>query len=322
MKNLKINYASVLILLFLILSLSVSAQGDGARNLLWSPKGTFAFLPKWMGMNQNITPGNVLIKDADLHIDAFPLTLVYNFGLANRYAQVMLNAVPGDVSGTLTTSQPGLPAPHLSSSGFADGFIGFKLGLVNQPALNVIEYSQYQKKTFSMMLYTRLWYSGSYDSNKPLNLGTNRFTFEIGFPIDIWLSKDPKRPTWLEIYPSIHMYTPNNDPLFISMANKTQQHALYTIENHLSHNFTDKFWASADLRYQYGGDVEVDGIDQDNKQNILGGGVTAGYQVIKMLGINASYGGIIAGDNGAQSNMIRITAVLSYANLKKLQKPE
>lgn len=118
------------------------------------------------------------------------------------------------------------------------------------------------------------------------------------------------------------MYTPNNDPLFISMANKTQQHALYSVENHLSHNFTDKFWASADLRYQYGGDVEVDGVDQDNKQNILGGGVTAGYQVMKMLGLNASYGGIIAGDNGAQSNMIRITAVISYPNLKKLQKPE
>ncbi|MCD0471887.1 transporter [Flavobacterium sp. JAS] len=316
------NGSLVLILLCLSISLSTFAQGDGPRNLLWSPKGTFAFLPKWMGMNQNITPGNVLVKDADLHIDAFPLTLVYNFGLANRYAQVMLNAVPGDVSGRLAANQPGLPAPHLSSSGFADGFIGFKLGLINQPALNVIEYSQYQKKTFSMMVYTRLWYSGSYDNTKPLNLGSNRLTFEIGFPIDLWLSKDPKRPTWLEIYPSIHMYTPNNDPLVISMANKTQQHALYSLENHLSHNITDKFWASADLRYQYGGDVAVDGIDQDNKQNILGGGFTVGYQLLKMLGLNATYGTIIAGDNGADSNMVRITAVLSYANLKKLQKPE
>lgn len=321
MKRVELSFKYFL-LLFLTISLPALAQGDGPRNLLWSPKNTFAFLPKWMGMNQNITPGSVLIKDADLHINAFPLTLVYNFGLANRFAQVMLNAVPGSVSGSLAASQPGLPAPHLSSSGFADGFIGFKIGLVNQPALNVIEYSQYQKKTFSMMFYGRLWYSGSYDSTKPLNLGSNRLTFELGFPIDLWLSKDPKRPTWLEIYPSIHMYTPNNDPLFISMANKTQQHALYSVENHLSHNFTDNFWAGVDLRYQYGGDLEVDGIDQDNKQNILGGGISAGYQVMKMLGLNASYGGIIAGDNGAQSNMIRITAVISYANLKKLQKPE
>lgn len=322
MKKIKWSYSVGFILLFLLISLPAFAQGDGPRNLLWSPKGTFAFLPKWMSMNQNITPGNVLIKNADLHIDAFPLTLVYNFGLANRYAQVMLNAVPGSVSGSLVASQPNFPAPHLSSSGFADGFIGFKLGLINQPALNVIEYSQYQKKTFSMMLYTRLWYSGTYDNAKLLNLGSNRLTFEVGFPIDIWLSKNPKRPTWLEIYPAIHMYTPNNDPSLIAMANKSQQHALYSLENHLSHNFTDKFWASADLRYQYGGDVEVDGVDQENKMNILGGGVTAGYQVMKMLGLNMSYGGIIAGDNGAQSNMFRITAVLSYANLKKLQKPE
>lgn len=144
----KLNYSTALIVAFLIVSVSSFAQGDGPRNLLWGPKGTFAFLPKWMSMNQNITPGNVLIKDADLHIDAFPLTLVHNFGLANRFAQVMINAVPGSVSGRLTSNQPNFPAPELSSSGFADGFIGFKLGLVNQPALNVIEYSQYQKKDF------------------------------------------------------------------------------------------------------------------------------------------------------------------------------
>lgn len=322
MKKLKINYPPILVLLFLSTSLSIFAQGDGPRNLLWSPKGTFALIPKWMGMNQNITPGNILIKDADLHIDAFPITLVYNFGLANRYAQIMLNAVPGSVSGSLEASQDGLPAPHLSSSGFADGFIGFKLGLVNQPALNVIEYSQYEKKTFSMMLYTRLWYSGSYDNKKPLNLGSNRLTFEVGFPIDIWLSNNPKRPTWLEIYPAIHMYTPNNDPLIITMADKTQQHALYSLENHLTHNVTDKFWAGIDLRYQYGGDVEVDGVNQDNKMNMLGGGFTVGYQVIKMLGLNATYATVLAGDNGADMNMIRITAVFSYANLKKLQKAE
>lgn len=322
MNKIKLDVSGIFIVLFLLTSLSVFSQGDGARNLLWGPKGTFVFIPKWMSVNQNITPGNVFIKDADLHINAFPLTFVYNFGLGNRFAQVLVNAVPANVSGSLVASQPGLPAPELSSSGFSDGFIGFKIGLVNQPALNVYEYQKYEKHTFSMMFYGRMWYSGSYENKDPLNLGSNRLTFELGFPIDLWLSKNPKRATWLEIYPAIHMYTPNNDPLIITMANKTQQHALYSIDNHLSHNFTDKFWASADVRYQYGGDVEVDGVAQDDKMNILGAGVTAGYQVLPMLGLNMTYAGVLAGYNGAQSNMFRITAVLSYANLKKLQKPE
>ncbi len=296
----------------------VFAQGDGPRNLLWAPKGVTALIPKYMHLSQNITPGNVLIKDADITIDVYPITLVHNFGLGNRWAQIMFSAVPGKVSGRLESDKPGLPAPNYSSSGMADGFVGFKMGLINQPALNVMEYAKFKQK-FSMMLYTRLWYSGSYNKNNPLSLGTNRLTWEIGFPMDIQLSTIPKRPTWLEIYPALHMYTPNNSPTTISKALKSQQKALFSLESHLTHNFADKFWAGVDLRYQYGGALELDGVNQNNKINILGGGFVAGYQVLSMLGLSAGYGSVFAGDNGARSNMLRLTAVLSYVNLKKLK---
>ena len=137
--------------------------------------------------------------------------------------------------------------------------------------------------------------------------------------MNLQLGNNPKRPTWLEIYPAIHMYTPNNQPTLVTMANKSQQLALYSLENHLSHNFTDKFWAGIDLRYQIGGALKLDGVDQNNKMNILGGGLTAGYQVLPILGLNASYGGIISGDNGAKSDMFRLTAVLLYVSKKNLK---
>lgn len=318
MKCSSMNFRLAFLFISSFVAQSLFAQGDGARNLLMGPKDIWVLQPKWMSLNQNITPGNVLVKDAAIKIDVFPITLIHNFNLGGRFAQIMINAVPGSASGKISADQPGLPAPHLSASGFSDGFIGLKVGLINQPSLSIKEFSKFKQK-FSMMGYLRVWYSGSYSIKNPLNLGSNRTTVELGFPMDVQLSDNAKRPTWLEMYPAIHMYTPNNQPTLITNASKSQQLALFTMENHLSHNFTDKFWAGVDLRYQLGGALKLDGVKQDNKINILGGGVTAGYQVLPILGLNASYGSIMTGDNGAQSDMFKLTAVLMYISPKKLK---
>ena len=296
------------------------AQGDGPRNILWGPTGVTALNAKWMSLNQNLTPGNVYIKDARISIDVFPITLVHNFNLGGRFAQLMFNATPGSASGRVVPDPPGIVTPEVSASGFGDGFVGFKLGLINQPALNVMEYAKHKHSTFSMMLYTRFWYPGTYDNTKPLNLGTNRVSFDIGVPMNIQLSKNPKRLTWWESYPALHFYAANNNPTIVTQGNQLKQKALFTFENHLSHNFSPKFWAGVTLRYQYGGTVKLDGVENDETTiNMLGTGATIGYQVLPMLGLSAGYGLVLAGDDGAQSNMLRIGAVLTYVNMKKLK---
>ncbi|OBQ50152.1 transporter [Tamlana sp. s12] len=313
----------ILLLLITFSTLQIAnAQGDGARMILWGPNGVTGVIPKWMSLNQNITPANILVKDADLHINAFPITAIHNFGIAGRFAQVMVNAVPGNVNGSAAIPETGTPIPTnitVNSSGFSDGFVGFKLGLINQPALNVKEYASYEHKTFSMTSYTRIWYSGSYEQNEELNLGSNRWTFELGLPMNIYLSKkNPKRATWLEVYPAIHLYTANNNPTTITKANKTEQLPLFSLENHFSHNFTDKLWASLDLRYQFGGELKADGVKQDNKINALGGGATVGYQIIPPLALHLSYGAVFNNASNVEANMFKVTLQFSYVNMKKL----
>ena len=235
-----INYVAIIFVMLCSSANTVSAQGDGEHMLLWGPKGVTAFIPKWMHLTQNVVPGNILVKNANVKIDVFPLTLIHNFGLGGHFAQIMFMANPGSVKGTIVANQSGNPAQSLSNSGWADGFVGFKFGLVNTPALNVMEFAKYKQK-FSMFSYFRLWYPGTYSQKNPLNLGTNRTTFEFGFPMNVHFGNNPKRPTILEMYPAMHLFGANTNPTAVTMANKTQQLPIFSLENHLTHNFTDSF---------------------------------------------------------------------------------
>ena len=294
------------------------AQGDGPRAFMLAPKGVFGLNPKWINLNQNFLPGsNILVETADLNINVFPTTLFYTFGIGDHYAQAMFMLNPGNATGSIT-SDLNLPYTNLNASGFSDGFFGFKLGLIGAPALNLLQFAKH-KPDFSLMSYFRLWYSGTYDSSNALNLGSNRLTYEMGLPMSIPVFKNAKHPLWIEAYPFIQFYSTNTEPSFISRANDSYQKPLFGLETHYTYNITDKFWAGIDLRYQYGGAVELDGVTQDNKINVLGGGLSAGYQFLNFLSGSASYGKILTGDNNASSDLIRLSLIFVYANTKNLK---
>lgn len=306
----------------LISSASVFAQGDGPRSFVLLPKGVWAVNARWMNMNQNINPtGTILVPKSEVNIDVFPITLYHTFSLANRFAQLSVMVNPGSVSGSALNVPPVIPLPTttVSADGLSDGFIAFKMGLAGAPALDVVSYMK-SPMQFSLFADLRYWYSGTYDENKALNLGTNRPTYQIGLPMAIPLNHNMKRATWLEISPSIMMFGDNNEPSLGTRADKIEQAPLFSLENHLSHNFTPKFWAFANLLYRLGGRTTTDGVENDNKQNILGGGLGVGYQFLPFLGAYADYGTILSGGpNNANSDMIRIALNFTYVNTKKLK---
>ncbi len=142
----------------------------------------------------------------------------------------------------------------------------------------------------------------------------------MGTTMAIPLFKDwNQNATWLEIMPTVQLFTNNNDPARSNTAQVVKQDPLFIIENHLTHNFTKKLWAGIDLRYQYGGTTKADGISDDNLINILGGGLNLGYQIAAPLSIYGGYDTILVGDNEAKSNMFRLSLVFAYINLKKLK---
>ena len=310
--------ANLFFLLVLILKTGVSiAQGDGPRTFLLAPKGLWGINSKATFLSQNFLPSSdILISDADIQVNVVPTTFFHTFSLGGRFAQAMVMVNPGSAIGKVVPDPPGVPSAEIEATGFADGFVGFKLGLIGAPAMSIADFVKHTP-AFSMNGYIRWWYSGSYDTKSPLNLGTNRSTFEFGLPMSIPLGNNTKRATWIESYPSVRFYTPNNDPTVITQAELSQQRPLFLFENHLTHNLNPKFWVGVDLRYQYGGELKLDGEKQGNKINPLGAGVEAGYQIASFLSANGGYGGIILGENEARSSMLRVSLVFIYANMNK-----
>lgn len=316
MKHLKILFY----VLFLgIITPSAFAQGDGPRAHLFSPTGVWAINIKYLNLNQNFLPaGNILVKDADITVNIFPTTFVHTFGIGGNFARVFFMVNPGSLEATIDANPLDLEQ-SLQAGGFSDGYIAFEYGFIGAPALNAMEFSKHQPQ-FSLNGIFKYWYSGSYNSSKLLNLGTNRSAFEIGTTMAIPFNKDiSKNATWLEIMPTVQIYTNNNDPARSNSANQIEQDPLFILENHLTHNFTKKLWAGIDLRYQYGGTTTADGISDDNLINIVGGGLNVGYQISAPLSIFAGYDTILYGDNDAKSNMFRVSLVFAYINLKKLK---
>ena len=299
----------------------VQAQGDGPRAELFAPTGVWGANPKYLHLEQNLIPaGNILVENANFKIDVFPTTFFYTFGLANNYARVLAMINPGraSVNGNINP-QIGITQNEINFNGFSDGFVAFEMGILNAPAANVKEFAVLDPK-IRLLGQFRLWYSGTYDSDKIANLGTNRFTFEFRTALLIPLFKSAnQKQTWIEFVPKIQFFTANNDPARGSSANTVKQYPFFMIEAHLSHNFTKKFWGSVDLGYQYGGVTKADGVSDENLINFLGGGASLGYQLLSYLGAYGSYGtDFFNGENGINANMFRFSLVFTYINLKKI----
>jgi hypothetical protein len=318
----KVKYV-LLILSFYLFTITCFAQGDGPRSELFAPTGVWGVNPKYLHLEQNLLPaGNILVEGANFKIDVFPTTFFHTFGIGNNYARVLAMVNPGSGKATADIN-PQIPVPidELSFNGFSDGFVAFEVGILNTPAVNVVEFTKLEPE-IRVTGQFRLWYSGSYDSSKIVNLGTNRFALEFRSTLLIPLFKSlEQKQTWIEFVPKLQVFTDNNDPARSSTASKIEQDPFFMIESHLSHNFTKRLWASLDLGYQYGGNTAADGVSDDNTINFMGGGASLGYQILPYLGAYSSYGtDFFNSETAVNAEMIRFSVVFTYVNIKKLNK--
>jgi len=283
------------------------AQGEGPRVYAPAPVGTNALSATWMNLDSNMNfAGNILIPEADISSTIVALNYNRYFAIGDRLAEIWATGIGGDIDGTIDTTAVGMQSARVS--GIADPYFAIRIGLKDAPALDPLAFS---KTPLGFQIYALAGVSvpvGDYKQSRPLNLGTNRWSLRLGLPMVMSIGKAGSS-TMLEIHPNVYFYTDNDEPY---RADTRSQDALYVVESHLTHNFTPKFWAGVDIRYQYGGETTTDHLKDDNNLNRWGGGLSAGYTFSRSWSGFIGYGEVISESDNSKMDMWRARLIWLY----------
>jgi hypothetical protein len=267
--------AALLATLALAFATSVQAQDDGARVYQLAPTGfqTFtAFVVNKRG-SEGPDPGQTT-PGSETRSDVLVLRYARTFNVAGRQVTPFVILPMGS-----TRVIQGL-GNATESSGIGDAQLGSSVGLFGAPALSVEQYASY-RPMLSMSLLGRIYFpTGAYSRDQPVNLGANRFSYQLGLPTTIMLGQSyrDKHLTALEVLPTVTFYEANHEQFG---ADKRTQAPLFSVEAHLTHNVTSRIWFSADLLYRNGGKSRTDGVDNNDPVHGWSAGGTAVLPVAK-----------------------------------------
>ncbi|WP_396627034.1 transporter [Luteitalea sp.] len=297
-----------LLALVLLCPAPAAAQGDGPRSQTLLPTGYNFVVPAYLGLDGDYDfTGTILQPNADVKSDIFVVTYTRAFSLGGRYAQIWINPIFGSIDADVRAVNRTV---NVNTSGLGDAVASFKVGLVGAPARGIPAFVK-EPQTFQVSAFVSTTIPvGSYDRDRLLNLGTNRWAVRVGTPIVMPWGTNTARATFLEVFPSVSFFQDNDEPT--GGATLKSQDPLFQLESHLSHNFHPKFWMSGDLRYFGGGETTTDGISDDNHINETGAGVSAGYAIAKFLSVQASYARRLKTGDQRDLHMVRVKLALVF----------
>ena len=172
------------------------------------------------------------------------------------------------------------------TSGLTDTRLRVTVNLRGAPSMNVADFQALRKnpKTIigaSMLLQAP---TGAYDSDRLINLGTNRWAVKPAVGMIV-----PLRPTWLfEIEVGAWFFDDNDDFL----GETREQDSIVSTEMHLIKRFRPGFWLSLDANYYTGGETRIGTEFRDDLQRNARAGFTL---VVPIQGRNALRAGFSTG---------------------------
>jgi len=306
----RLAFAVLLVATALLLPSWARAQGDGPRAYLFLPKDTNVALFWYMNLNGNVdATGSIKLPNAVVDTNLFIMNYHRTFSLGGHYALFQFVQPMGKVTGEVVLPNQTLRARD--ASGLSDTILTTSVALAGAPALAPQDYVKYPFRASVTALFSVGLPTGSYESTRLLNLGTNRWSFRIGAPIYVGIGdwKFGKRTTF-EVHPSVYFYTDNND---ITGGESKSQDPLFSLELHLTRDLNRAMWASFDTRYFAGGSTSVDGVSDENPQTGLGLGGTFGMALSPSISLQASYGERVASSTkGFETRMIRARFIVAF----------
>jgi hypothetical protein len=165
---------------------------------------------------------------------------------------VPLAGLDGSIAGTNV---------HGSISGAGDSSYQLGILLKGGPALSISQFENYKPASSLGLSLTIIVPTGSYNAEKILNLGSNRWSFKPDLAFNHPFGPDQK---W-DSTATVTSLSTQTIPLIMEKRSSAQQ-PLPGLEGHISYSFNDRAWVSVDTRCSFGATTYVDSVSQNNAQ--------------------------------------------------------
>jgi len=339
-RNRHTRLPAILTTVAIILSFSGTALAvdDGARAYWKGRDGTNVVSVQYLNLDmqasdtQQFDPAHFIYPNADAEADVFIASWARHMTLFNRASSFAVNLVGGSVDVDVNT---GVVPPQFlptgvastsaftqSASGYGDPTMQLDVNLFGTPPLksgvDLLNYEPTSTLDLAVMLALPI---GSYDDDKLVNMGLNRWYGRIALPFKYHFGTFSRGyMSSLELIPSVWLFADNDDFLGQNLKNDP----LWQFEAHLTHDFTQNFFGSIDLLYRGGFQSEINGAAVGEELDIGDLGFTLNSQVTDNVTIRGSYSSNVFGDDDLDTSMIRLQFVYGWhsasENLKKLKK--
>ncbi|HYJ53599.1 MAG TPA: transporter [Allosphingosinicella sp.] len=281
------------------------AQDDGARLYMLVPEGTTIASLRLHRLHSNLAvdPGNVAEEGSlDTLLGVFQFVQALDIG--GRQAFVFLVVPASRIEGPPPASGApgGMPG---DIEGFGDPQLGFVMGVHGTPTLSARDYAAHRPGLAVNLLGKIFVPVGEYSAARSLNIGSNRWAVRLGAPVVYAIGEgmgDPHLLT-IEALPTVTFFAANDNPFG---AGRTRQKPLFIFEGHVTRGIGEGVWASLDLLWREGGEVEVDGAGAGNRQSALSLGATGVVALGRGFSLRLSGGGVVArNEHGPNGWMLR-----------------
>ncbi len=285
---------------FSIASINCYAQDLEPRFLSSVPLKT-----NYSGIVYGYSSGDILLNSQQIEVLNAKLNSIavfygHSFKIFNKpakydvvlpYAFGKLNALVSQVDSTVY------------KNGFIDPTIRVSVILIGDQALNLKEFAQRGVKKFKLGTAFKVKAPlGRYDDTKLINLGANRWAFQL----KVAASYQPAKKIILELHVDSWFFTENSSFFNVNMLT---QKPLFTTQLHIAYLFNPKFWISGSIGQVAYGETSINGIEQDNNQENSRYGFTASHKIGKLGSLKfALTNGLYTG-SGANFT----TALLGYS---------
>lgn len=143
-----------------------------------------------------------------------------------------------------------------------------------------------ERNSFAVVPYIFLP-TGSYDKNKPLNLGENRMKYDL----QLGYTHGIGRAFNIELAGDVMHFGKNTDT-------SLSQKLLYQVQGHLSYQWNPGTRLAIGLSHSFGGKTSINGVDQDNKIKTTKALLTASTFIDQRNQLLFSYGKDLSVTNG------------------------